>query len=217
MLICLHQTTPPCGTNQYYSISNQIPLFERWNPIFMDTLTHWISWQLHHRKRNRNTHRDDLGGSVKKYTMHIVCRNCISHKLSLKVQMRQSSVVFFQDLLSCTLYLWLAVLFSHLPQHNSLLHPAKPIRDLRASLPINYHPNQCRGLWYRIICQISADGWGQVPLCHRPYPHGNLCSGWALLMLPNLLVGSHCVLQDCRPPAWSPRLLIYKHLSLTSG
>lgn len=77
---------------------------------------------------------------------------------------------------------------SHLPQRISPLHPAKPIRDLRASLPINYHPNQCRGLWYRIICQISADGWGQIPLCHRPHPRGNLCSGWACLMLPNLLM-----------------------------
>lgn len=86
-----------------------------------------------------------------------------------------------------------------------------------ASLPINYHPNQCRGLWYRIICQISADGWGQVPLCHRPYPHGNLCSGWALLTLPNLLMASHCALQDCSPAAWYPRLLMYKHLSLTDG
>lgn len=133
----------------------------------------------------------------------------------LKLYKRQSSLVYFPDHLHSTLLL--AVLSSHLPQHISLLHPAKPIRDLRASIPINYHPNQCRGLWYRIICQISADGLGQVPLCHRPYPHGNLCQGWALPMLPNLLMASHCVLQDCSPAAWSPRLLIYKHLSLSGG
>ena len=113
--------------------------------------------------------------------------------------------------------LLLAVLSSHLPQHISPLHPAKPIRDLRASLPINYHPNQCRGLWYRIICQISADGWGQVLLCHRPHPHGNLCLGRAPLTLPNLLMGSHCALQDCSPAARSPGLQMYKHLNLTGG
>lgn len=110
--------------------------------------------------------------------------------------------------------LYLSLSFS---LHISPLHPAKPIRDLRASLPINYHPNQCKGLWYRIICQISADGWGQVPLCQRPYPHGNLCSGWSLLTLHNLLMASHCVLQDSHPAAQFPRLLMYKHLSLTAG
>lgn len=158
----------------------------------------------------------------KKYTIHIVCRNCISRKISIGIL----SECKWGRVLSCisqishtalSLPLLLAVLSSHLPQHISPLHPAKPIRDLRASLPINYHPNQCRGLWYRIICQISTDGWGQVPLCHRPHPHGNLCSGWALPTLPNLLMGSHCVLHDCSPAAWSPRLLMYKHLSLTGG
>lgn len=163
-----------------------------------------------------------MGGSVKKkmYAMHSVCRNCTSQKISLWIlsKCKWGRVLWYISQISGTvLSLLLAVLSSHLPQHISPLHPAKPIRDLRASLPINYHPNQCRGLWYRIICQISADGWGQVPLCHRPYPHGNLCSGWAPLTLPNLLMASHCVLQDFSPAAWSPRLLMYKHLSLTGG
>lgn len=121
-----------------------------------------------------------------KYAMYTVCRNCISHQNyiqnSLKVQMRQSFIFPRYPALYFSSFL-LAVLFSLLPQHISPLYPAKPIRDLRASLPLNYHPNQCRGLWYRIICQISADGWGQVPLCQRPYPRGNLCSGWALLIV----------------------------------
>lgn len=46
-LMCLHQTTSPCGTNQYLSISNQIPPFEWWNPILVNTLTNWASWELH--------------------------------------------------------------------------------------------------------------------------------------------------------------------------
>lgn len=91
-----------------------------------------------------------------------------------------------------------------------LLQAAKPIRDLKASVPINYHPNQCRGLWYRIICQIIADGRGQVPLCHRPYPHGNFCSGWALSALPSLLMESLCApgLQCSRLLLWIANISI---------
>lgn len=104
----------------------------------------------------------------------------------------------------CSVTLLSAVLSSHMLQHIFPLHAAKPIRDLKASVPINYHPNQSRGLWYRIICQIIANGWGQVPLCHRPYPHGNFCSGWALPALPSLLMESLCA-----PGLQSSRLLLW--------
>lgn len=147
----------------------------------------------------------------------IECLAKFHSKFSQTAQETEFFSIFPRSPALYSVSLLLAVLSSHLPQHISLPHPAKPIRDLRASIPINYHPNQCRGLWYRIICQISADGLGQVPLCHRPYPHGNLCQGWALPVLPNPLMASHCVLQDCSPAAWSPRLLIYKHLSLSGG
>lgn len=151
------------------------------------------------------------------FTVRVVWWNLPNFILnSLKVQMRPSAVSIFPR--SPALYALTCWLSFPLTRHISPSpHPAKPIRDLRASPPINYDPNQCRGLWYRIICQISADGWGQVPPCYRPYPCGNLCSGWALLMLPNLLMGSHCARQHCSPAAWPRRLLMFKHLSLTSG
>lgn len=181
----------------------------------MDTLTNWISWQLH-KKSSRDTEHS-MGGSVKEKNVMTVCRNCIPPKFhsefSQSVNEAQFCGVFPRSpihlsmvslSLSALLTLLLAVLSSCLPWHIYPLHPAKPIRDLRASLPINYHPNQCRDLWYRIICQISADGWEQVPMCHRPYPHGNLCSGLALLTLPNLLMVSHCapgLQSSCLPPS----------------
>lgn len=181
----------------------------------MDTVTNWISPQSHWKKKHK--HRDNMGCSVKNVPCILFDEIAYHTNFilnSLKVQMRLTSVsIFPRSLALYSLTCWLSFL---LTRHVSPSpHPAKPIRDLRASPPINYDPNQCRGLWYRIICQISADGWGQVPLCYRPYPCGNLCSGWALLMLPNLLMGSHFVRQDCSPAAWSPRLLVFKHLSQT--
>lgn len=56
----------------------------------------------------------------------------------------------------------------------SSLCSVKPIRDSSAFHPINYIPNQCRPLWYRIICQVTADGWVQVPHSQRLCPPGNL-------------------------------------------
>lgn len=182
----------------------------------MDTVTNWISPQSHWKKKHK--HRDNMGCSVKNVPCILFDEIAYHTNFilnSLKVQMRLTSVSIFPR--SPALYSLTRWLSFPLTRHVSPSpHPAKPIRDLRASPPINYDPNQCRGLWYRIICQISADGWGQVPLCYRPYPCGNLCSGWALLMLPNLLMESHFVRQDCSPAAWSPRLLVFKHLSQTA-
>lgn len=142
------------------------------------------------RKRNRG----DTGASVRGYAIRPAGRSSRAHEISLRISPMaaetDSSSTPAPTPTSCTLHRLSCRLSSPLTRRSSfpLLHAAKPIRDLKASVPINYHPNQCRGLWYRIICQIIAAGWGQVPPCQRPYPHGNFCSGWALPALPNLLM-----------------------------
>lgn len=60
-------------------------------------------------------------------------------------------------------------------------------------------PNQCWALWYIIICQITADGWGKV----APHVRGRLRMeiwapvGWVLPKSPRKpLMGSPCVHWD---------------------
>lgn len=122
----------------------------------------WISRELHEEKNPQGWHCC-LGKQTKKEGIY----DAYHHPCQSRMPPSKNNFEFFQSRRGtrcCAPVSLPAVPFSrYSPQLISLWHPTKPIRDLSASIPINYHPNQCRALWYRIICQISADGLGQVP------------------------------------------------------
>lgn len=115
-------------------------------------------------KGNRNTKMTWMVQWEKKnivYATHIVCRHCIAHKISFRAIDAEFWSIFPRSpaFYVVSLSLLLAVVSSHLPQHISLLHSAKPIRDLRClssnQLPSkslhrplirNHLSNQCRWL-----------------------------------------------------------------------